>query len=148
MKQHNCSYSRSMNQEYPRKCIECGVPEVTVEMRSKSASYETDIQKLQRDVGFWQDQVGREQEKVQKLEAKLTTLTSVLRMAEEALDNYGQHEKDCLCAQYQAGRPTADGGYETLFGFGKDERWYQKGEWPNCSCGYTDVITKIREVLK
>ena len=86
-------------------------------------------------------------ERIAQLESKLTTLTSALRMTEEALDNYGQHEKDCLCAQYQAGRPTADGGYETLFGFGKDERWYQKGEWPNCSCGYTDVITKIREVF-
>jgi len=53
---------------------------------------------------------------------------------------YGVHESGCILSQWHQGRPTADGGYETQFG----SKWYQRGEWPECTCGFTAAL-KARE---
>jgi hypothetical protein len=53
----------------------------------------------------------------------------------EALDNYGDHSAGCVVGEFRAGRPTADGGYESLYGYGKNEKWYQRDEELVCTCG-------------
>lgn len=61
------------------------------------------------------------------------------------LTAYTAHESSCLCSQWRQGRPMADGGYETLYGYGKNEKWYQRGEYPPCSCGLNAIIDSIGE---
>lgn len=31
MEEHICRYSKSMNQEFPRKCVICGKPEIPIQ---------------------------------------------------------------------------------------------------------------------
>jgi len=69
-------------------------------------------------------------------------LESKLAVAVEALNNYGEHDKDCICAQYQGGRPTEDGGYEMLYGYGKEQEWCK--EMPPCTCGFKEALIKIQ----
>lgn len=58
----------------------------------------------------------------------------------EPLVNYVEHDGDCIAGQSSAGRPTEDGGYETLYGYGKYERWYKTGEKPECTCGLDQTL--------
>ena len=55
----------------------------------------------------------------------------------EGVFTYTQHSSECLYSQWRQGKPTDDGDYLTLFGYGKEERWYSrnKKEFPKCSCG-------------
>ena len=57
--------------------------------------------------------------------------------------DYAEHKQTCICSPWRHGRPTKDGGYETLYGHGANEKWYQKGETPECTCGLDDIIKKI-----
>jgi len=52
----------------------------------------------------------------------------------DALLEYGAHEDDCLAGQGHQGRPTP-GGYEHLFGYGQEAKWYPTGTHPECTCG-------------
>ena len=74
------------------------------------------------------------------------SLLAEISRLQEALCNYGCHDEDCVAGQWRAGRPTDDGGYETLFGYGKQEKWYQRGQWPECTCGFADAL-KQSELL-
>lgn len=56
------------------------------------------------------------------------------------LIDYTHHENKCICSQYRAGRSTSDGGYEALYGYGKNELWYKRGDNPVCSCGLNEII--------
>ncbi len=58
----------------------------------------------------------------------------------ESLVDYTSHEEECLCSQWRQGRPTKDGGYETMYGYGSSEKWYQRGEEPECTCGLNETI--------
>ena len=53
----------------------------------------------------------------------------------EALADYGRHDSTCLAGQWRQGRPTSDGGYETLYGYSKDMKWYREPARPPCTCG-------------
>ena len=60
------------------------------------------------------------------------------RIAE--LTEYCVHEKECILSQWREGRPTENGGYESLFGYGTKEKWYKREEQPKCTCGLSDLI--------
>jgi hypothetical protein len=75
---------------------------------------------------------------IQKLEAENARLREVV----ESLTLYVEHETHCLCSQCLQGRPTDD-GYERLFGYGKQEKWYKNGEEPECSCGLSNALALI-----
>lgn len=62
----------------------------------------------------------------------------------DALETYGLHGVDCMAGQSRAGRPTEDGGYETLYGYGKNEKWYKRGEFPDCTCGLEEALTQLK----
>lgn len=66
-----------------------------------------------------------------------------LRGCVEALGEYGSHEMPCLLAQWHAGRPTKDGGYETRYG----DKWYQRDDKPLCTCGFEDDLAAARAAL-
>lgn len=68
-------------------------------------------------------------------------LAEVARIVAE-LSQYVEHDSKCICSQSIAGRPTADGNYETLFGYGKDEKWYRRNEYPECSCGLSNALKR------
>ena len=74
---------------------------------------------------------------VRRLREKFEAQSSLM----EKMSEFTKHDKDCLCAQLRQGRPTNDGGYETLYGYGEEERCYQRDEQPKCSCGLRDVLT-------
>ncbi len=85
-------------------------------------------------------------------------LRAVLEEAMRAIEYYGKHTVDlaegidCPYANWQAGRPTADGGYEMKYA----DRWYlmrpadakTPPELPMCECGLNDLLQRIEEVLK
>ena len=75
------------------------------------------------------------------LQAENQVLQAAVRQLGEALANFGTHDRDCLLSQGHAGRPTEDGGYETKFG----DEWYQRGEWPECTCGLSTALAKEKE---
>ena len=62
-----------------------------------------------------------------------------------ALETYGLHGVACMAGQSRAGRPTEDGGYETLYGYGKNEKWYKRGEFPECTCGLSEALKETTE---
>lgn len=64
--------------------------------------------------------------------------------ARKALVEYCVHDKECLCSQNRAGKPTDDGDYLNLYGYGLQEKWYSrnKKEEPKCSCGLTAELEK------
>ena len=68
-----------------------------------------------------------------------------LRGLVDSLVEFTEHDSKCLCSQWREGRPTTDGGYETLYGYGKQEQWYERGNLPECSCGLSDALAKIAE---
>lgn len=73
----------------------------------------------------------------------LTLATEAIKETErlrEALANYGTHDADCVAGQSRAGRPTEDGDYETLYGYGPNERWCRRGESPPCTCGFQAAL--------
>ena len=59
------------------------------------------------------------------------------------LAEWVEHDGDCILRSYHAGRPTSDGGYEMLYGYGKDEKWYR--ETPECTCQLGPVLTKFNQ---
>lgn len=59
------------------------------------------------------------------------------------LAEYVDHAQKCLRSQWRQGRPTEDGGYETQYGYGSNEKWYQRGEYPGCTCGLTATLTNL-----
>ena len=73
-------------------------------------------------------------------------LAEAYREAVEALTLYGVHDNDYVAGQWHAGRPTSDGGYESLYGRGERAKWYPRGEAPPCTCGLDAVLAKAPEV--
>jgi len=66
------------------------------------------------------------------------------RIIERVLE-YTEHDKRCLCSQWRRGEPTEDGRYRTLYGYGKQEKWYFDKEEPECSCGLTSICKEYLE---
>lgn len=51
-----------------------------------------------------------------------------------SLDQYLQHDIECILAQWSQGEPTPEGGYRTMYA----GKWYQSkpvDETPKCTCG-------------
>ena len=60
----------------------------------------------------------------------------------EQVLSYTEHDIMCVRRTWHAGRPTASGGYETMFG----DKWYQSkpvNEEPKCDCGLDELIERI-----
>ncbi len=75
-------------------------------------------------------------------EEAMTAKEGVLlnRMA-RALAEFGQHDEDCILSGYSQGRPTPDGGYETMY----RGKWYRTA--PKCECGFHDALDICNSVL-
>ncbi len=65
-----------------------------------------------------------------------TEQAKTIERLREGLEEYGVHMNICLLSQWHAGRPTADGGYESQFG----DTWYPRGEAPPCICGLAAAL--------
>ena len=83
-------------------------------------------------------------EMFEKTEAENAELKADNKLMWEVLEEHGVHDKDCVAGQFRQGRPTVHGGYETLYGYGKNEKWYQRDEQPECTCGLQDALTAIK----
>ena len=81
----------------------------------------------------------------QLLESKLLASEELVEELGEDLLDYGVHYRDCVCSQNREGRLKDDGGYESLYGYGKNEKWYQRNEEPPCSCGLRKALAKLKE---
>lgn len=72
----------------------------SVEMRSKSSTPETEVQRLEREVGFWQDQVERERSKADTLREENDRLR---KFTDHILEGYSWgHDVDGGDAQEKA----------------------------------------------
>lgn len=71
---------------------------------------------------------------------KITALETKLKEAERLGDKiatHAGHEDDCILSFRQAGEPTPDGGYRTMYA----GKWYQTkpvDNTPKCQCGCDD----------
>ncbi len=69
--------------------------------------------------------------------------TLLIEKMEEIME-YIEHKKECILSQWSAGRPTADGGYESKIG----GKWYQVkpiNKTPKCNCGLDDIRDTLKE---
>ena len=80
---------------------------------------------------------------IDDLVAKKKQLTAENKALREALEDHGVHDSDCVAGQWREGRPV-HGGYETLYGYGKNEKWYHSDELPPCTCGLQDALSAIK----
>ena len=76
--------------------------------------------------------------------ADRSSLLATIRQAVEDLEEYGSHELPCPLAQWSQGRPTKDGGYETMYA----GKWYQRNEKPACTCGFDAALAACRGKLE
>ena len=76
------------------------------------------------------------QKVVEGLQGEITELSS---LADELFE-WAEHDRDCIISSQRAGRPTPDGGYEMLFGYGKQEKWYR--ETPKCTCSLGKILDR------
>lgn len=105
------------------------------------------IEKLEAELAEARDLIKNNQGNLEQERVGWNKTVLALRERErvlvEALNQYGEHAQECIRNQFQAGQPTADGGYEQLFGYGKDAKWYRVkpvDESPKCTCGFDNAI--------
>lgn len=79
------------------------------------------------------------------LDEKDKELESELARLREALSQYGEHDKECILSQQHAGRPKENGGYECLYGYGKNQKWYDSENLPPCECGFSKALAESGE---
>ncbi len=79
------------------------------------------------------------------LAAKVAALTALVAQSStqyremvKALEEYGSHQLPCPLAQWSQGRPTKDGGYETMYA----GKWYQDDDKPTCTCGFDSALER------
>lgn len=63
----------------------------------------------------------------------------------EALLEFGVHDKECILSQLQCGRPKEGGGYESCFGYGKEQKWYDSEDLPKCQCGFSEALSDKKD---
>jgi len=57
----------------------------------------------------------------------------------EALEEYGEHARDCASGIFEAGKAMPDGGYQMKI----SGKWYRTrpiDERPKCNCGYQSAL--------
>ena len=79
------------------------------------------------------------------IEKALSITRERIKVLEEALEAYGNHDSKCLLSQGREGRPTEGGDYETLYGYGDKAKWYRNGERPECTCGFDAALAGGKE---
>ena len=68
-------------------------------------------------------------------------LLAVVERLQDALANYGEHDRTCILSQWEAGEPTPDGGYRMKY----RGTWYSvrpNNELPACECGLDAALTQ------
>jgi len=61
----------------------------------------------------------------------------------EALEEHGEHDRQCILSRWEAGRPTDTGGYEMCYA----GKWYETRPTysvPPCECGLDNVFAAHR----
>ena len=76
-----------------------------------------------------------------RLQDSITASQAECQRLREALEEYGEHDQDCILAQCRQGRPADDGGYERQYGYGSREKWYRSPERPICECGLDSALS-------
>jgi hypothetical protein len=69
-------------------------------------------------------------------------VSAIMQAVEEnlaALREYCCHDTSCPLAQWSQGRPTKDGGYETMYA----GKWYQGDDKPACTCGLGAALAEV-----
>lgn len=69
--------------------------------------------------------------------AKGLALIAKLRQMMAALEDYGQHGRECILRYWEAGRPTPDGGYEMKY------RGIWHRETPACQCEFDIALAPM-----
>ena len=97
---------------------------------------------------FIQSLLDEQEKKFYKFHNKaMEELQEIQRKEFVEVFDYCIHDRDCIAGQWRQGKPTEDGDYLSLFGYGKNEKWYSrnKKEKPECSCGLDSLINKYKE---
>ena len=79
-------------------------------------------------------------EKCAQEKARAERAEALLRDARE----FVCHDPSCPLSQWSQGRPTEDGGYETMYA----GKWYRGEDKPTCTCGLNALLERIEEVVK
>jgi hypothetical protein len=76
---------------------------------------------------------------IQDLINERDALRAQVAMLREALADYGEHTRECARQYFDAGEPTADGGYRQRF----SGIWYEAkpvDRTPKCNCGLDTAL--------
>lgn len=102
------------------------------------------VDNLDRTRGSWTQQV-------KKLDTFIRTIETAAHAVGRAenymqLQDYIQHEEDCITQAWSAGRPTEDGGYECKIA----GKWYQTrpvDKTPKCTCGLEQILKPLEDIV-
>lgn len=90
----------------------------------------------------WRAQYERWRAEIGKQATQIGELSAKYEAAREAFEEYGVHADRCVLRFWEAGEPTADGGYRSKFA----GKWYQSkpiDETPKCTCGLDEIAAKL-----
>jgi hypothetical protein len=76
--------------------------------------------------------------------SKTARLLGLTEAKLDALVEYAKHDTECILGFCSQGRPTANGGYEQMFG----GKWYQVkpvDETQKCTCGLDAALSAMGE---
>ena len=91
-----------------------------------------------------EDGVIQPDELIREVTARLEQLAGEVERLRGALELYGGHMKRCIRSDFEAGQPTADGGYEMKY----RSTWYRVSPVdvrPPCDCGFDAASIALGE---
>lgn len=102
-----------------------------------------DLSESEREAGILRSALAESERLRVEAEAKVAAWTKCVAQSStqyremvKALEEYGSHQLPCPLAQWTQGRPTKDGGYETMYA----GKWYQDDDKPECTCGFSAAL--------
>ena len=72
---------------------------------------------------------------------EITALKAENERLKEALQTFGEHQRECDWFYWERGEPTADGGYRTMW----KGKWYVRPDEPPCTCGLDAALSPTEE---
>ena len=126
------------------RCARAEVDDNRCAMRSVREAHQ-EVERLRGKLAALADAgTGYSQQTVDALSKERDTLAKEAERLRIVAGRYADHDNNCAVNQYEAGRPTADGGYEMRYA----GVWYERrpvDRTPPCTCGFDAALAACEE---